>query len=80
MLAIWACAVASLKEAHELLERQGIQINIKTLRLIVYRFGQRAREALSTVPFTVPPGPATGRCIVVSTDGGRLRIRTNKKG
>jgi len=80
MLAIWACAVSSLKEAHDLLERQGVRLDLKTLRLIVYRFGQRAREALTTVPFTVPPGPVTGRCIVVSTDGGRLRIRTNKKG
>ena len=80
VLAIWASAVSSLKEARDLLERQGVEIDVKTLRNIVYRFGQRARLALSTVPFTVPDTPQPGRCIVVSTDGGRIRIRTNKKG
>jgi hypothetical protein len=36
--------------------------------------------ALSSVPITLPDNAEPGRCIVVSADGGRLRIRTNKKG
>lgn len=79
-LAIWVCAVSSLKEAHDLLQRQGTQIDIKTLRDIVYRFGQRARTALTSIPFALPQNAQPGRCIVVSTDGGRLRIRKDKRG
>jgi hypothetical protein len=80
MLAIWACAVSSLKEARDLLQRQGVPLDVKTLRNLVYRFGQRARLALSTVPFTLPQNAPPGRCIAVSTDGGRIRIRTDKRG
>lgn len=79
MLAIWACALSSLQEAQALLERQGIPLDIKTLRQIVYRFAQRSRQALLSQPFPLPEQP-TGRTLVLSMDGGRVRIREDKPG
>lgn len=80
MVAIWVCALASLQEAHDVLARQGVQLDIKTLRAITRRFGQRARQGLASVPLSFPPSTTPGRRIVISTDGGRIRIRTNKRG
>lgn len=79
MLAIWACAVSSLQEAQALLERQGIPVDVKTLRQVVYRFAQRSRQALLAQPFPLPEQP-TGRTLVLSMDGGRVRIRADKPG
>ncbi len=77
-----SAALCSFEEAKRMLENRGISMNIKTVGNIVKRFAARARVAqengnhLSSVDAEL----IEDRKIVVSSDGGRVRIRTNKPG
>ena len=75
-----ACAVASLEEAAAwLCDTGGLEVDIKTLRRVTRRFGQRARAGLpGNLPALQVDGK--GRSVVISVDGGRLRIRRDKAG
>jgi hypothetical protein len=57
----------------------GFQLDVKKIRLIFKRFAMRARATyeLEKVPLTEE---FKGKRVVVSTDGGRVRTRRNKKG
>jgi hypothetical protein len=75
-----ACAVGSLDEAAAWLrDSAGLDVNVKTLRSVTRGFGQRARAAL---PSHVQHLQSQGRQrrLVISVDGGRLRIRKDKPG
>ncbi len=74
-----ATAMGSLEEAREILDTRGITINIKTLRNITYRYALRARSALKNNN-TEFSDKVTGRKVVISVDGGRIRIRKNWRG
>jgi len=75
-----ACAVASLEEAAALLRNSaGLDVDIKTLRRVTRRFGQRARAALPGNLHTLQFN-GQGRSVVISVDGGRLRVRRDKAG
>jgi len=75
-----ACALASLEEAVACLrETAGLEVNVKTLRRVTRRFGQRARAALPGNLQTVQVS-GEGRSVVISVDGGRLRVRRDKAG
>lgn len=75
-----ACAVASLDEAAALLrDSAGLDLDIKTLRRITRRFGQRARSALPGNLHALQFN-GQGRSVVISVDGGRLRVRRDKAG
>ena len=75
-----ACAVASLEEAAALLrDSAGLDLDIKTLRRVTRRFGQRARSALPGNLHTLQFN-GQGRSLVISVDGGRLRVRRDKAG
>jgi len=78
-MSLLSSALCSLKEAQHLLSTRGCHLDIKTLRLIVKRYAARARcaQQLDT-PLSVPS--MEGRRVVISTDGGRVRIRRNKRG
>jgi len=78
-IALLAAAMASLKEAAHILEQQGRPVDPKTIRSISYRYARRARAAIEaqSSPF---PETIQGRRIGVSVDGGRLRVRTDKRG
>jgi hypothetical protein len=78
-IALLAAAMASLKEAAHMLEQQGRPVDVKTIRLISYRYAQRARAAIEAHSSAFPES-ADGRRIGVSVDGGRLRVRTDKSG
>lgn len=80
LMARTACALASLEEAAACLrETTGLQVDVKSLRQITRRVGQRARAAL---PKHLPAfdKKARGRSLVISVDGGRLRVRRDKAG
>lgn len=80
LMAGCACAVASLQEAVTWLRAAcGLQVDVKTLRRITCRFGQRARAALATNRDAIHVGKPGGT-LVISIDGGRLRVRRNKRG
>jgi hypothetical protein len=71
--------LGSLEEVEQVLSDRGRPLGFKTIRLIAYRFAARARAAQRAGDLNWGESVA-GRRVVVSTDGGRLRIRTTKRG
>jgi hypothetical protein len=74
-----AAALASIKEAQDMLAARGCELDTKTIRNIVKRYAGRARacqeggEIYESIDIS-------NRRVVISIDGGRTRIRKNKKG
>lgn len=71
--------LGSLDEAQAVLTDRGIALDTKTVRLIAYRYAARARleQQLDTAVFE---DTVAGRRVVISSDGGRLRLRETKRG
>lgn len=74
-----ATALSSLTEAVAILAARGRAIDVKTLRNLTYQFAAQARFAQQSLQFTLTDTVAGKRC-AVSVDGGRIRIRTTKRG
>ena len=74
-----AAMLGSLAEARDVLAQRGVRIDIKVLRRITYRFSERARlsQRLKGLSFDEH---VAGRRVVVSMDGGRIRLREKKRG
>lgn len=81
-IAIASAALCSLEEARHMLASHGCDLNIKTVRQVVKRFAARARLAQQhdQSEWSQDAESISGRRVVVSTDGGRLRVRKNKRG
>jgi hypothetical protein len=77
-----ACAaLSSFEEARHMLENRGCYLNIKTIRNIMKRFSARARLSQEAGGFIDGMNvDGKERRIVVSVDGGRVRIRRTKRG
>jgi hypothetical protein len=71
--------LGSLEEVERVLSDRGRPLDFKAIRAIAYRFAARARAAQRVGDLTWGETVA-GRRVVVSTDGGRLRISTTKRG
>jgi hypothetical protein len=77
-----AIAVGSFEEAAHILHNRGFDLNVKSIITIAKRFsvrsrfGQQAERCIQKIDF----GNVSGRKVVISTDGGRLRIRQIKRG
>ena len=71
--------MGSLAEARDVLAERGIGLDLKVLRRITYRFSQRARltQQLAGLGLDEQLG---GRRVVVSMDGGRIRLKEKKRG
>lgn len=78
-ISLFATVTSSFEEARQLLQERGHACNIKTIRAITLSYAERSRAALfaNEGAFTET---LSGRRVVVSTDGGRVRIRKDKKG
>lgn len=63
-----------------MLAGRGCALDFKTIRNIVKRFAARARYQQENGDFCDEIGDVTGCRVVISIDGGRIRIRKNKKG
>ena len=75
-----AARQSSFKEAATVFAGRGLELDKDTICLISYRYSARARAyQQSGVAFTGNANLA-GRPIVLSTDGGRVRVRVKKKG
>ena len=74
-----SAAMGSLEEAREQLEHQGVKLAVKTISSIAYQFAARARAAQRAGALELGAEVA-GRRVVISTDGGRVRIRKDKRG
>lgn len=71
--------LGSLEEVEQVLSDRGQPLDFKTIRTIAYRFATRARAAQRVGGLNWGETVA-GRRVVISTDGGRIRIRTTKRG
>jgi hypothetical protein len=78
-VSLLAAMLGSLAEARDVLAERGIGMDIKVLRRITYRFAQKVRlnEQLAGLGFDERIG---GRRVVVSMDGGRIRLKEKKRG
>lgn len=77
-------ASTSIEEAHDDLTRRGLDVDLKTVRLLALKLGEqglKARDALLRSVLVNPPTESTvrGLRLVVSTDGGKLKIRYGGK-
>jgi len=71
--------LSSFKETQQVLSEQGVKLDTKTIEKLTVQYSERARAALTAHGSNFEEG-VTGRKVVVSTDGGRIRIRKNKRG
>src|SRR3954468_3997217 len=71
--------LGSLEEVEQVLSDGGRSLDFKTIRTIAYRFAARARAAQRVAGLNWGETVA-GRRVVLPTDGGRLRMRTTKRG
>jgi hypothetical protein len=78
-VSLLAAMLGSLEEARDVLADRGVQLDTKTLRQIAYRYGARARLS-QQMDDTVFDDTVAGRRVVVSSDGGRIRLRETKRG
>jgi hypothetical protein len=78
-VSLLAAMLGSLDEAQAVLADRGVALDTKTVRLIAYRYAARARleQQLDTAVFK---DTVAGRRVVISSDGGRLRLREPKRG
>lgn len=77
---LFATAACSLKEAQQLMSTlYGFCLDIKTIRMICKRFAMRARASFNNGEVPID-GEFKGKRVVISTDGGRVRTRVNKRG
>ncbi len=78
-VSLLAAMVGSLDEAQDVLAHRGVALDTKTVRLIAYRYAARARleQQLESTAFDES---VSGRRVVISTDGGRIRLRETKRG
>ena len=78
-VSLLAAMLGSLDEAQDVLANRGVELDTQTVRLIAYRYGARARleQQIETTPFEER---VCGRRVVISTDGGRIRLRETKRG
>lgn len=74
-----AAAMNSLEDARRQLAEMGVLLSVKQIAAIAYQLSQRARLRQKAGGMGIS-GSLTGKRVVVSTDGGRVRIRTNKRG
>ena len=78
-ISLLAAMLGSLDEARDVLANRGVELDIKTVRLIAYRYAARAR-VVQQIESTALDDTVSGRRVVISTDGGRLRLRETKRG
>jgi len=71
--------LGSLQEAQDVLANRGVALDTKTVRLIAYRYAARARlePQIDQAAFE---DTVVGRRVVISSDGGRIRLRESKRG
>jgi hypothetical protein len=71
--------LGSLEEAQDVLAVRGVALDTKTIRTIAYRYAARAR-LVQQVESTGFEDTVAGRRGVISSAGGRLRLRETQRG
>jgi hypothetical protein len=75
-----SASLCSLREAQDTLAARGCRLDFKSIRNIVKRFAARARSFQEAGSFVEEGLIVAGCRVVISIDGGRLRIRKDKAG
>lgn len=78
-VSLFAAMLGSLDEAQAVLADRGVALDTKTVRLIAYRYATRARLE-QQIEHTAFADSVAGRRVVISSDGGRIRLRETKRG
>ena len=71
--------LGSRQQARQVLAERGVELNIKVVRRIAYRFAERAGTAQRVMESDFGAG-VSGRRVANSADGGRVRLREKKRG
>lgn len=80
-VSMMSALLSSFQEAKQVLFDQGIELGVKVIRKLAYRYAARARVVQQSEAFCLEEAlPSKGRRIVVSCDGGKTRLRENKRG
>jgi hypothetical protein len=74
-----AAALSSFEDARARLRQMGVNMSIRRIANVAYHFAQRARSRQELEGMGIE-GSLAGKRVVISTDGGRLRVRKNKRG
>ena len=74
-----AAALGSFEDAQSRLRQMGVNMSIRRIATVAYHFAQRARRGQELEGMGIG-GSLAGKRVVISTDGGRLRVRKNKRG
>ena len=75
-VSIMAVVLSSFQETSNIMKERGTHIGVNTIRKIAQRFSLRAQATKVAEPYLCNESVA-GYRVVVSTDGGRVRIRKN---
>jgi hypothetical protein len=77
----WSALLSSFAEVQQVLVEQGVKLDAKGVGRVAYRYAERARVLQQAGQIALAEGDKVqGRRVVVSADGGRLRLRENKRG
>ena len=81
MVSAWSALLSSFEEVRQVLCDHGITLGVKVIRKLAYRYAERARAAQQAgqIPLNEEDS-LQGRRVVISTDGGRTRLREKKRG
>ena len=73
-----AAALCSFEDAQARLRQMGVNLSIRRIANVAYHFAQRARSRQELEGMGIE-GSLAGKRIVISTDGGRLRVRRTSR-
>ncbi|MBW1759811.1 MAG: hypothetical protein JRI88_05775 [Deltaproteobacteria bacterium] len=81
MVSAWSALLSSFEEVRQVLCDHGIMLDVKVIRKLAYRYAERARavQQAGRMPLDEKEN-LQGRRVVISTDGGRTRLREKKRG
>ena len=81
MVSSWSALLSSFEEVRQVLCDHGMTLDIKVIRKITYRYAERTRAEQQAGRIPLNEGDTLeGRRVVISTDGGRTRLREKKRG
>ena len=82
LISLMATASSSYHEASELIKQLlGFSVDVKTIRCVIKRFAAQARAALQLESLAIEESQSlSGKRVAASVDGGRIRLRKNKRG
>lgn len=80
-IGLLTATLGSFQETQHILCELGQRLDVKTIQRIAYRCADRVRLVQQQGQFGFGPDDSVGgRRVVISTDGGRIRLREKKRG